>query len=148
MSETLKPCPFCGKSPTLIEEGENIGYGLFADKYFIYCENCEKDKSLIYCSTRAQGYFTQAQITNVCAVTADRKDEVIKRWNNRPHEDELTGMQQALADDLALEMGKNAKLREALRNLKVAITYAADTHIGVVEVGDMVETINDALGEK
>jgi hypothetical protein len=89
MSEELKPkpCPFCGTLPRITKEGEALGYGLFADKWFIGCEECEKKRRLVYCSTRAFEIFTRAEIHNNAYFTDHTSEaDAISHWNDRPGE--------------------------------------------------------------
>ena len=60
MTENLKSCPFCGGKPHFENEGSDYGF-------YAVCSRC--------------GCWTGALRT---------KDESLKRWNNRPIEDELS----------------------------------------------------------
>ena len=90
MTETLKSCPFCGGKPHFENEGSDYGF-------YAVCSRC--------------GCWTGALRT---------KDESLKRWNNRPIEDELIGKIGKLE-------AENARLREALTEIKKTVESAQDT---------------------
>ena len=90
MTETLKSCPFCGGKPYFENEGSDYGF-------YAVCSRC--------------GCWTGALRT---------KDESLKRWNNRPIEDELIGKIGKLE-------AENARLREALTEIKKTVESAQDT---------------------
>ena len=80
MTENLKSCPFCGGKPDFENEGSDYGF-------YAVCSRC--------------GCWTGALRT---------KDESLKRWNNRPIENELIGKIGKLE-------AENARLREALESI-------------------------------
>ena len=90
MTENLKRCPFCGGNPHFENEGSDYGF-------YAVCSRC--------------GCWTGALRT---------KDESLKRWNNRPIEDELIGKIGKLE-------AENARLREALTEIKKTVESAQDT---------------------
>ena len=90
MTETLKSCPFFGGKPHFENEGSDYGF-------YAVCSRC--------------GCWTGALRT---------KDESLKRWNNRPIEDELIGKIGKLE-------AENARLREALTEIKKTVESAQDT---------------------
>lgn len=81
MTENLKSCPFCGGKPHFENEGSDYGF-------YAVCSRC--------------GCWTGALRT---------KDESLKRWNNRPIEDEF-------AEKIGKLESENARFREALEKAK------------------------------
>lgn len=80
MTENLKSCPFCGGKPHFENEGSDYGF-------YAVCSRC--------------GCWTGALRT---------KDESLKRWNNRPIEDEL-------AEKIKKLEAKNAKMQVTLEEI-------------------------------
>lgn len=80
MTENLKSCPFCGGKPHFENEGSDYGF-------YAVCSRC--------------GCWTGALRT---------KDESLKRWNNRPIEDELSEKIKKLE-------AKNTKMRVTLEEI-------------------------------
>ena len=90
MTENLKSCSFCGGKPDFENEGSDYGF-------YAVCSRC--------------GCWTGALRT---------KDESLKRWNNRPIEDELSEKIKKLE-------AENVRLREALTEIKKTVESAQDT---------------------
>lgn len=80
MTENLKSCPFCGRKPHFENEGSDYGF-------YAVCSRC--------------GCWTGALRT---------KDESLKRWNNRPIEDEF-------AEKIKKLEAKNAKMQVTLEEI-------------------------------
>lgn len=80
MTENLKSCPFCGGKPHFENEGSDYGF-------YAVCSRC--------------GCWTGALRT---------KDESLKRWNNRPIEDEF-------AEKIKKLEAKNAKMQVTLEEI-------------------------------
>lgn len=80
MTENLKSCPFCGGKPHFENEGSDCGF-------YAVCSRC--------------GCWTGALRT---------KDESLKRWNNRPIEDEF-------AEKIKKLEAKNAKMQVTLEEI-------------------------------
>ena len=90
MTENLKSCPFCGGKPYFENEGSDYGF-------YAVCSRC--------------GCWTGALRT---------KDESLKRWNNRPIEDEF-------AEKIKKLEAENKRLREVLEEIKKTVESAQDT---------------------
>ena len=80
MTDKLKPCTFCGGKPYFENEGSDYGF-------YAVCSRC--------------GCWTGALRT---------KDESLKRWNNRPIEDEL-------AEKIKKLEAKNTKMKVTLEEI-------------------------------
>lgn len=100
MTENLKSCPFCGGKPYFENEGSVYGF-------YAVCSRC--------------GCWTGALRT---------KDESLKRWNNRPIEDEF-------AEKIKKLEAKNAKMQVTLE--EIASGYCHYSH------EDMIRIAKEAL---
>lgn len=58
MTETFKPCPFCGGKPTEVRRFYDL------DIFFVHCPDC-----------------------NVLSDTFKTKDDAIRAWNRRVHDE-------------------------------------------------------------
>ena len=111
MTENLKSCPFCGGKPHFENEGSDYGF-------YAVCSRC--------------GCWTGALRT---------KDDSLKRWNNRPIEDDLDKKNGCLIGtchdlhDIVEEFRAECdqkdleikRLREALNEIKKTVEDAQDT---------------------
>ena len=104
MTENLKSCPFCGGKPDFENEGSDYGF-------YAVCSRC--------------GCWTGALRT---------KDESLKRWNNRPIEDEL-------AEKIKKLEAKNTKMQVTLE--EISRGFDSDSRNYTRE--DMIRIAKEAL---
>ena len=72
MTSNLKPCPFCGETPTTAINYYRCGGGELELKFSVVCPNCKTSKS-IYKEVEGKDFGTYIEAMNL-AITA---------WNRR-----------------------------------------------------------------
>ena len=72
LNEVLKPCPFCGETPTTKVNLSRCGAGELELKYSVVCPKCKTVKTIII---ESEGKSFKDHITNM--------NTTINLWNQR-----------------------------------------------------------------